>query len=68
MFDMIKKIQLYSKPSNKKYTTLKKLNNLIFNNNDFGLISTSYKGIITFSHSLFLHLAGEIVFYSRLFR
>ena len=67
MFYIVKRIQLYSKPSNKKYTKLKSLQKLIYNNTDFGLISTSLKGIIPFNQSLFLHLAGEIVFYSKLF-
>lgn len=64
MVYLIKKIQLYSKPSNRKYIKLMNLKKLIKKTSDFGLISTSLKGVINFTQSVMLHLGGEIVFYS----
>jgi ribosomal protein S8 len=63
MLYLIKKIKLYSKPSNKKYIKYLQLKQLIKKNNEFGLISTSQKGVITFSEALKLKVGGEIVFY-----
>ena len=64
MFYLIKKIQLYSKPSNRKYIKFINLRKLIKKSSDFGLISTSSGGIVSFAQSVLLHQGGEIVFYS----
>lgn len=63
MFDYIRKINLYSKPSNRKYSKLKDLNLIIKKNHEFGLISTSVKGIILFNRALQLRTGGEVVFF-----
>ena len=63
MFEFIKKINLFSKPSNRKYSKIKNLNLLIKKNHQFGLISTSIEGIILFNRALQLKIGGEIVFF-----
>ena len=63
MFYLIRKINLHSKPSNKKYIKVLNLKKLMFLNHDLGLISTSLKGVITFTESLLLRWGGEVVFY-----